>query len=97
MEFGLRHNGTLFPFCCSSINLCSFSVKDMKKSINLCSFSVKDTKKTKMNTQTNTRVVRKVLRLCLYLKVICMLYNKIHTDEQINVLCGTVEKYRVEK
>ena len=32
------------------------------------------------------------MRLCLYLKVICMLYNKIHTDEQINVLCGTVEK-----
>ena len=40
----------------------------------------------------NMRVVRKVLRLCLYLKVICMLYNKMHTDEQINVLCGTVEK-----
>ena len=39
-----------------------------------------------------TRVVRKVLRQCLYLKVICMLYNKIHTDEEINVLCGTVEK-----
>ena len=28
---------------------------------------------------------------------ICMLYNKIHTDGQINVLCGTVEKYRAEK
>ena len=26
-----------------------------------------------------------------------MLYNKIHTDEQINVLCGTVENNRVEK
>ena len=25
-----------------------------------------------------------------------MLYNKIHTDKQINVLCGTVEKYRVK-
>ena len=47
--------------------------------------------------RSSTRVVRKVLRLCLYLKVICMLYNKIHTDEQINVLCGTVEKNRVEK
>ena len=34
----------------------------------------------------------KVLRLCLYLKVIRMLYNKIHTDEQINVSRGTVEK-----
>ena len=37
------------------------------------------------------------MRLCLYLNVICMLYNKIHTDEQISVLCGTVEKNRVEK
>ena len=47
---------------------------------------------------TITRVVRKVLRLCLYLKVICMLYNTIHTDVQINDLCGTVEKKnRVEK
>ena len=55
-----------------------------------------------LNTQTKevtvlgvacTRVVRNVLRLCLYLKVICVLYNKIHTDEQLNVMCGS----RVEK
>ena len=26
-----------------------------------------------------------------------MLYNKIHTDEQINVLCGTVEKIESKK
>ena len=30
-------------------------------------------------------------------QVICMLYNKMYTDGQINVLCGTVGKNRVEK
>ena len=29
--------------------------------------------------------------------IICMLYNKIYTDEQINVLCEIVEKNRVAK